>query len=236
MTYYKRLFAILIPLLICLSTSISADNMAYVQQIGEPHNTNIGCQIIQIGDDNLINGSGGAYTSVSGSSIARVGILMPAYQGGSGALNDFVAVQTGYSNTITLNQWAYFYNDAYIDQDGNGNILVGAKQDPEYPYRAVIDESSSATQIISTVYDNGYNELTVEQNGDDNSIGLYQYSNNYNTAEFHQTGDDNQSAVCQINNGSGYNNIFVDQNDGDRGAMIYQETFVGNNEVYYVSP
>jgi len=122
----------------------------------------------------------------------------------------------GTENLINLEQDAYTYNYASVEQDGIYNQLIGAYSDGSIKYTAPAVQNSSSD----------YNYLWSYQVGNSNEIGLYQSASGSNSATITQLNGGNSLAVYQISTG-GSNTLIANQN-GNATATVIQ-TGSGNN-------
>ncbi|MBD3181255.1 hypothetical protein GF312_03115 [Candidatus Poribacteria bacterium] len=233
-------FTFILALILGLSGNALSSNEAYVQQVGYPYTITVGAQVIQIGDGNLITGPGITTQPVVGPSgeIIGYGYAEALYQ--ENIQNDLIAIQTGDSNTLSLTQTGSgSFSDAFVDQDGNGNVVVGANPGADGPSHAGIHtfatlktagdpEDRPATQYSYGAV--GTNIFGVDQNGSFNNVGLYQYSTNDNTAVFEQIDDDNNAIVYQ-DGGNNLTSVYQNGIGGSHNLQVYQLNDVGNDNI-----
>lgn len=213
------------------------DNTATVNQSGGGTNTTSVTQsdgatatITQVGSTSnsaTTNQSGGSGNTLT---IAQIGqpsetpatnTLMASQSGGGGNLAWVKQIAAnGKNNTIVI---AGPPESAGIVQNGNGNTLVGATSSAE------LDPANPATQNSS----HGSNSLRANQQGNNNTIGLYQSST-------YSTDVSNRADIDQLNGGNTLvayqgvvpwrNTLTVDQSGSDS-ARLYQNS-MGQNQAY----
>lgn len=131
--------------------------------------------------------------------------------------------QIGVNNVIMLEQIAQTGNNvATVEQEGDGNYVVGAGRD---------DSGHAFVDLDKEAYQEGSNNfLNIVQRGDGNKVGLYQSANGSNEAWFDQTGNSHIAAVIQENSSTaGGNYVMITQEGNGQIARIYQESTTGNN-------
>jgi len=135
----------------------------------------------------------------------------------AGTNNDAVVYQWGSDNAANVSQTASLYNNFYVKQNGNSNVLVGANSN------GIINLSGAATQISVT----SYNNLSCVQSGDGNKAGLYQNALSFNYASITQDNGGNSLVAWQ--NAPGGSNELTSLQDGGMTAVVIQNAASGNN-------
>lgn len=198
---------------IVLDQVAATENDAEMYQSG----TNNGLLVGQYaGSDN------DTYTLQDGSGN-RITVSQTAKWGGPiGSQVITYATQVGVDNGINIQQ-GNGQQEIYIDQIGSGNKITGGvgATDPPNPTITLGGGMGKAFQVISTA--TGFNNIHLDQTGDDNTVGLYQESGDINIFDCVQDGDLNEVLLWQGANASyGRNDVYIDQYGGANSLKAYQ--------------